>query len=267
VFCSFSRSATSTNPGNAIDDDTVSIAAAGSASGLPTGATNGGATIKVVPAPHLATNLKASPYRLGGSGYGVNGTASYTTGAMTLARDSGSTLPEINNPTGWFQLTVVNQGGAAANFNVSVTQAGSPISLPASCPPIPTTLAASGQSGNSYTCFFPRTFNANQTYAMVATATATNAVTVSGQQPSVNVTTATCSGGKKVVPNLVDTLNPSADGSNKTVLQARTAWQVGFTGAFTTNPAGAANTLHVVDQGVTAYSCQNATATVTVSAQ
>jgi hypothetical protein len=186
---------------------------------------------------------------------------------MTLARDNGSTLAEINNPTGWFQLTVVNQGGAAANFNVAVTQAGSPISLPASCPAIPSTLAATGQSGNSYTCVFPRTFTANQVYAMVATSTATNAVTVSGQQPSVNVTVATCSGGKKVVPNLVDTLNPTPDASNKTVLQARTAWQVGFTGTFTTNPAGAGNTLSVIQQGLTAYSCQDATATVTVSAQ
>src|SRR5204863_4800249 len=132
---------------------------------------------------------------------------------------------------------------------------GSPISLPASCP-IPTTLAASGQSGDTFTCVFPRTLTANQTYAMAATATATNAVTVSGQQPSVNVTVATCSGGKKVVPNLVDTLNPSADGTNKTVLQARTAWQVDFTGAFTTSPAAAANSLTVVQQGITAYSCQ-----------
>ncbi len=153
AFCSFSRSATSTDPSGTADDN-VSISAAGSASGLPTGATNGGATIKVAPAPHLATNLKASPYRLGGTGYGTNGVATFTTGGLTLARDSGSTLTEIQNPTGWFQLTVVNQGSAAANFNVTVTQAGSPITLPASCP-IPSSLAASGQSGDTFTCYLP----------------------------------------------------------------------------------------------------------------
>ncbi len=102
---------------------------------------------------------------------------------------------------------------------------------------------------------------------MVASASATNAVIVSGQQPSVTVTTSTCSSGKKVVPNMVDTLNPTADGSNKTVAQGRTTWQTDFTGGFTTNPVGAADTFHVIAQGQQAYSCMNATTSATVSAQ
>ena len=171
-YCTFSRTATSVNPGNGIDDDTVSIAAAGSAAGLPTGATNGGATIKVAPAPHLATNIQADRYRLGDNGDGNNGVADYSNGGLALSRDTTSTLPEIKNPTGWFNLTVVNSGGAASNFNVSVTQAGTPISLPSSCPPIPATLAASGQPGDTYTCNFPRSFSATQAYALAATASA-----------------------------------------------------------------------------------------------
>jgi Flp pilus assembly protein TadG len=266
-YCTFSRAATSTNPGNGIDDDTVSIAASGSASGLPTGATNGGATIKVAPAPRLAVNLQASPYRLGGSGYGTNGVANYSNGALGLARNTVSALTEIQNPTGWFYLNVVNQGGAASNFNVSVTQAGSPISLPGSCV-VPSSLAASGQAGDSFSCIFPRTFNATTAYAMVASASATNAIIVGGQQPAVTVTTATCVAGKLVVPNLVDTLNPTADGSNKTVGQAKVIWPIaGFTGALTTAPAGAANGLSVINQGVTAYTCQNTNTAVTVGAQ
>ena len=109
-YCTFSRTATSVNPGNGIDDDTVSIAAAGSAAGLPTGATNGGATIKVAPAPHLATNIQAAQYRLGDDGDGNNGVVNYSNGGMALKRDTASTLPEIQNPTGWFYLTVVNTG-------------------------------------------------------------------------------------------------------------------------------------------------------------
>ncbi len=264
-YCTFSRSATSINPGNGIDDDTVAIAAAGSASGLPTGATNGGATIKVAPAPHLAVNIQASQYRLGDDGDGTNGVADYSNGALGLARIATSPVTEIQNPTGWFNLTVVNQGGAASNFNVTVTQAGTPISLPGSCP-VPTTLAASGQAGDKFTCIFPRTFTGTQTYAMVATATATNAVIVSGQQPSVNVTTSTCN--KQVVPNLVDTLTPSADGTNKTVLQAKNAWPAaGFTGTLTTVPGTAANGLSVIRQTVDAYTCQNANTPITVTAQ
>ena len=247
----------------------MSIAAAGSAAGLPTGATNGGATIKVAPAPHLATNIQAAQYRLGDDGDGNNGVVNYSNGGMALKRDTASTLPEIQNPTGWFYLTVVNSGGAASNFSVSVTQAGTPISLPSSCV-VPTTLAASGQPGDTFTCTFPRTFNATQSYALAATASATNAVTVSGQQQTVTVTTSavsTCSAGQKVVPNLVDTLDPSADGTNKTIGDAKAAWAAaGFTGAFNSIPAGVTNSHHVLTQDRTAYTCRNTTSDVTVSA-
>ena len=71
-------------------------------------------------------------------------------------------------------------------------------------------------------------------------------------------------------PNLVDTLSPSADGSNKTVLQAKTTWTTaGFLIAnLSTNPAGAANSLSAVSQTQTAYTCAaNVNATVIVGAQ
>lgn len=267
-YCTFTRSATSINPGNGIDDDTVTITASGTANGLPTGQTAGGATIKVAPAPHLAINLKASQYRLGGTGFGTAGTPTYSLGGLTLDRNAASVVTEIKNPTGWFYLTVVNQGGVANNFTVSVTQQGAGITLPGSCV-VPTTLAASGQSGDTFTCIFPRTFNATQAYALVATASATNAVIVGGQQPAVTATTATCSGSNAVIPNLVDTLAPSADGTNKTVGQSRTTWQnAGFTGALTTTPAGGANGLTTFTQNNrVAYTCAATNSAVNVGAQ
>ena len=262
-YCTFTMSVPATNAVNGIADYTVGGTAQGNAGGLPTSLTNGAAIVHVVPSPKLAINLKASPYRLGGSGNGVEGAPNYSLGALTLQRMTTSPLTEIQNPTGWFYLTVVNQGGDAANFTASVTQNGSAVSLPCT---VPSSLAA----GASFGCIFPRTFNATQAYAMVATANATNAVIVSGQQPSVTVTTATaCTAAKPVFPNLVDTLNPSADGTNKTILQAKNTWTAAtFTGALTTNPAGAANTMSAVDQSQTAYTCANNTnATVTVGAQ
>ena len=83
------------------------------------------------------------------------------------------------------------------------------------------------------------------------------------------MTTATpCAGSKLVVPNLVDTLRPAADGSKKTVLQAKSLWTAaGFTGALTTDPAGAADTQSILRQSLTAYTCANANSTVTIGAQ
>ena len=70
---------------------------------------------------------------------------------------------------------------------------------------MPTTLAASGQAGDTFSCIFPRTFTGTQTYAMVATATATNAVIVGGQQPIGECHYLDVLERQQVVPNLVDT--------------------------------------------------------------
>lgn len=265
-YCTFTRPVTAVNPVDGLADYIVAGTAQGLAGGIATGQTNGGGTVRVIPAPKLAVNLKASPYRLGGIGNGVSGSPSFQSGPLTLERNTSSASAEIKDPTGWFYLTVVNQGGTANNFTVSVTQDGSAITLPCS---VPATLAESGQGGDSFLCSFPRTFDDTKSHVMVATANATKAIIVSGQQPSVTVTTATpCQGSKLVVPNLVDTLRPSADSSSKTVLEAESLWTAaGFTGAVTTDPAGAANTLSVLRQSLTAYTCANANSTVTIGAQ
>ncbi len=257
-YCTFTRTAAFSGTG----DYAIAATASGNAQGLPTGQTTGAGVIHVVPAPRLAITLLTSPYRLGVNGNGTLGVIDYTTGNLTLNRNTASAIPEIQNPTGWFYFKVVNQGSDAANFTASVTQAGAPV-LPASCV-VPSTLAANAV----FSCVFPRTFNATQAYAFVGTANATNAIIVAGTQKTLTLTTATCGGSNRVVPNLVDTLNPAANGTNKTVLQAKTLWPLAsFTGAITTTPAAAANTLSVITQNRLAYTCMNANTTVVVGAQ
>jgi Flp pilus assembly protein TadG len=261
-YCTFTKTAVYSASG----DFAVAATAQGNAQGLPTGQTTGAAVVHIVPAPRLAITLLASAYRLGQSGNGTLGIIDYTTGNLTLNRNTASALAEVQNPTGWFYFKVVNQGGAAANFSASVTQAGSPV-LPASCP-VPNTLAATGQPGSTFSCVFPRTFNLTQNYAFVGSANATNAIIVGGTQSNMTLTTATCSGGQLPIPNLVDTLNPTADGTNKTVLQAKTAWPLaGFIGAITTTPVAATNGMSAITQNRLAYTCMPTNTTVVVGAQ
>jgi Flp pilus assembly protein TadG len=265
-FCTFTRSVPAVNPVNGFADYTMAVTAQGVAGGLSTSLSNGAATVRVVPAPKLAVNLKASPYRLGGIGYGTSGSPTFPSGPLTLQRNASATQAELLSPTGWLYLTVVNQGSPANAFTVTVTRNGVVVSLPCT---VPASLAASGQSGSSFSCTLPQTFTANGLATFVATASATNAVIVAGQQPSVAVTAASsCNGNNRVVPNLVDTLTPTADGTNKTILQARTLWTAAaFTTTVATNPAGAANTLTAFTQNVTAYTCANRNSGVTVVAQ
>jgi hypothetical protein len=264
VTCTFTRTVTATNPVGGVADYLVQVVAQGQAAGLPTGATSGSATVKVVPPPRLVVNLRAAPYRLGGDGNGVGGSAFYGSGDLTLARTTApSQDATLRNPTGWLKVSVLNQGGTARNFGLVVTQDGSAVSLPSDCP-LPTSLAAGGSPGDSFTCILPRTLTATRDYDFRATATASNAQ-YGGGDPSVRITTRTCRNATLVVPNLVDRLSPSPDGSRKTVGQARSLWQAaGFNGSFSTVPANAGNSVSVLTQSVVAYSCQAAGQSVQV---
>mgnify|MGYP001409902720 CR=1 FL=1 len=123
-YCTFTRSVPAVNPVNGFADYTIAASAQGSAGGLSTSLSNGAATVRVVPAPKLAVNLKASPYRLGGIGYGTSGSPTFTSGPLTLQRNASATQAELLSPTGWLYLTVVNQGSPANAFTVSVTRNG-----------------------------------------------------------------------------------------------------------------------------------------------
>jgi hypothetical protein len=262
-YCTFTLPATAT--GGTVNDMNVSIVAQGLASGVPTGQTSGGATVKVMPSPRLAVTLKAAPYRLGDDGDGINGTLSYTyPSPLTLQRQATSADPTIKSPKGWLYLNVTNTGGAANNFTLGVTSTGPAIDLTAlGCPSIPGALGAGGGSGSTYTCVFPQTFEGSAAnYDFTPSVSATNAV-VTGVG-TFRVTTADCAVSSRVVPNLVDKLLPTPDNTNKIVSEAQSSWtSAGLTGTLTSNPSVATN--YVLRQTVRAYTCvaPNTTATIT----
>jgi len=263
AYCTFTRQATYTAPG----DLAVSLTAQGNVSGLSAGQTTGIAAVKVIPSPRLVVNLRVAPYRLGGQGNGLAGAPTYVNGPLTLKRSTSGSLPtEIQNPTGWLYLTIVNQGGQANNFNLSVTQNGTQI-LPAECP-VPASLAAAGNSGDTFVCLFPRTFTTTGAFNMVATPSATNMI-IAGGQTSVTITTdqAACTSGQAITPNLVDTLTPTADETNKTVGQSKAIYSAaGFTGAVTTTPGSALDSWTSLTQNRTAYTCNSTSQSVTIGA-
>ncbi len=253
-YCTFTKPALASNPVDDVADHMIAVIAQGTAGSLPTGQTNGSALTRVLAVPKLTVNLRASPYRLGGDGDGLLGNPQYSNGNLTLRRNTSATLPdEIQDPTAWFYLTISNSGGTARNFTLTVTQQGTPITLPCS---VPATLAATGHSGNTFTCLFPRTLTQTQPFAFAATAAADNSIIVAGSQTAVTVTTATCSGSDRVIPNLVDRLDPTPNGNNKTVGQAKSLWtSATFTSTPTTQPPGASNSLDAITQNRTAYTC------------
>ena len=259
-YCTFTLPATATGTG--VDDLSVSITAQGLASGVPTGDTSGGATVKVVARPKFTVNLRAAAYRKGGDGWGNNGVASYPTGDLTLQRQATAADTTLQSPTGWLLLTVSNSGGVGNNFGVSIKRDGSNVSLPADCV-VPSTL----DTGAVFSCVLPQSFaGAAATVNFAASASATNSQTIAGQQ-TVRVITQDCTSTKRVMPNLVDTLTPSADKTNKTLVQARTTWTAStITGSLTATPASP-DTNFVRDQDQRAYSCVNSNANVSVNTQ
>ena len=251
----FSLKVSAADPEDGISDYLVQVAASGLAAGLPTGTADGSAAIKVIPAPLLVVNLRAAPYRLGGDGNGVGGSAFYGSGDLTLHRTTDSSMDAtLRNPTGWLKVSVENQGGPARNFGLTLSRDGSLVGLPSSCQ-LPSSLAAGGSPGDSFVCILPSTLTSTRTYDFRAIATATNA-RFGGGDPEVQITTRTCSGGELVVPNLVDGLTPP-DGSRKTVGAARQLWSgAGFTGSFITIPSSAPSGRSVLAQNVDAYGCE-----------
>lgn len=254
--CSFDLEVDSNDAANDVADHVVVVTGQGLAQGLPTGLTDGSATVKVVPPPKLVVDLKAAPYRLGGDGNGQNGAALYPNGDMSLALTKDRDLDEsLRRPIGWLKISVVNQGGEARDFDARVTVDGSTVSL-AACA-IPATLDEAGQPGDSFVCIFPYRFTSTDRFDFRATATARNARIIGGD-PTVRVTTDTCDNGELVVPNLVDDL-ARLDGTHRTVGDARGLWaDAGFTGTLSTSPSSARPGDRVLEQDPRAYTCEDA---------
>ena len=257
VFCFITQKMAAATLVNGTADYVVTVDAQGQPLGLAPGRASGSATVKVVPAPRLVVNVRAARYRMGGDGNGAGGTAQYGSGNLTLNRTTDSAAnAELRKPVGWLKVNVTNKGGVARDFQLSVTQDGAVIPLPASCP-VPSSLAASGSAGDDFTCIIARPLDGTTTYRFAAVATATNALN-GGGDPTVEIRTRACDASQQVVPNLVDTLLPGPDGSRKTIGQARALWQAaGFSGPFSTVPSAAQNSAPVLTQDVDAYTCEN----------
>jgi Flp pilus assembly protein TadG len=266
--CTFTRSAAVPAGSVGTSNHVVSVLVQGLAAGLATGVATGNAVVDVEARPRFVVNVRAAPYRLGGSGDGLLGAPQYGNGNLIL-RNSTDPLVDQNlrTPTGWLYLTVANQGGPAANLALTLTENGSPIAIPCT---IPSALDAAGGPNAAFGCLMPAAALTTGAHAFSFAATADNSITVGGQQ-AVQISVAACGGSpnNRPVPNLVDVLSPTPDGTRNTVAQAQALWGPvvsGFTGALSTNPPAAPGTNGVISQSVTAFSCQNSTSGITVTA-
>src|SRR4029079_2046541 len=110
TYCTFTQTMTATSVGS-LNDFKVGLTATANAAGLSTGTNNVQAVVKVIPRPRLAVNVWASPYRLGGTGNGLAGVASYGNGGLTLNLDSAAADQTMREPAAWLYVQVQNQGG------------------------------------------------------------------------------------------------------------------------------------------------------------
>lgn len=161
---------------------------------------------------------------------------------------------QVPQTTVWFKVIVRNTGGRTAN---AVAIADSRGALPygqnnasAVCDAAPTSLAANG----IFQCRYRVTFSSAQTATNTVYATSP-AVTPDGNDTATaTVQVTSCSGGNRVVPNLV--------GQTKTSAQA--AWTAaGFSGSLTT--WNGQNSSTVVAQSRPAFGCISGNSTMTVS--
>jgi hypothetical protein len=196
------------------------------------------------------------------------GAPQYGNGNLTLRNTTDALVDaDLRTPTGWLYLTVANQGGPAANFAITLTQNGNPVTIPCT---VPGSLDAAGGANPAYGCLMPAASLATATHIFAFAATADNSITTSGQQ-SVQIIVTGCTGNpnNRPVPNLVDVLSPAPDGTRNTVSQAQALWGPvvsGFNGPFATNPGAAPGTNGVISQNLTAYTCQNSSNGITVTA-
>lgn len=154
-------------------------------------------------------------------------------------------------PTVWYRIMVKNVGGlSATGFSVrdSFNNGSS-----GDCKSPPSKL----DPGDSYVCFYPRTFSGTGSFDNTATADSRETSPVSAHA---KVDIGSCPGGSSaVVPNLVE--EPS--GAARTVAEARALWfGSGFSGPF--DPASGSDGKQVTDQNRDPFDCLATTTSVRV---
>jgi uncharacterized repeat protein (TIGR01451 family) len=202
-------------------------------------------TAKVeLPPADLRVVKAVSPYELGSDG---DGSPSFgTTSSLDIAFNT-----QVPTPSVWYQITVRNSGGQAAT-GLTVTDTAGPLATgTATCPTIPSSLAA----GAEYVCRYNVPYTTAGMQSTAATATATNVTPGLDDTSAVAVTVTACTGAtNRVVPSLI----------GLTAAAAQTAWtSAQFAGALTAG--GFSSSSVTVAQNVQAYSCLPQTTTMTIS--
>jgi hypothetical protein len=153
-------------------------------------------------------------------------------------------------PTLWYRIRVENTGGSAATgFGLSDSLGRLP--QDANCPAPPSVL----DPGETWSCYYPRTFDRSDTFRNTATIQAKELGTI---RVDATVVVQTCPGGQIVVPNLVE----DETGRDRSVGAARDLWSAaGFIGSF--SPSGS-DSAEVKSQDVAPFACRPSSASVTV---
>jgi len=194
------------------------------------------AIIDVVASPaHLAVGKDVSVYRNEMPfGFLDNLTVGWSSGAQ---------------PTVWYRLRVTNDGGRPAT-RVSVSDSFG--QLPSDCDSLPSTL----DPGDSWACFYSRTFDGPGNYGNTATFKSKQTGPV---RVDASVKVQTCSAPALVVPNLVE----DAEGNVHTVGEARSIWfDAGFLGQF--KPSGK-DGKDVDRQSLDPFTCRPASSNMSVT--
>jgi hypothetical protein len=238
--CTYTRVAPAVS-GSDLTAPLENVATADSAETEPVTA---GATVTVLKPPaRLTVEKHVSPYEDGNDGDGTP-----TFGTATSLTVTHRPAPQVSGGTVWFRLRVVNTGGQPAT-NLTVTDSRGPLTPSATCPAVPSSLAA----GDFWQCRYPVTYTSTTPdFTNTVNVTADN-VTPLGthtRQATLDVNACT-SGNNRTVPKLI----------GLTKAQATAAWiAAGFQAARLTTWTG--NDADDVEaQSVAAYSCVNGNST------
>lgn len=195
------------------------------------------------PPPDLRVIKSVSPFEEGGD-EGDGDPSFGFEDDLTVAFNS-----QIPEPSVWYRVVVMNRGGQVAT-GLQITDSNGPLpygqdNANAHCDARPSTLAVS----DSFICRYRQVFSSPsaRTITNVVAATATNVPPNSADDDRVDVTIETCTGSRRVVPNLI--------GLQKAAAEAE--WtRAGFTRALDT--WSGQSTARVVSQDRQAFECRAA---------
>ncbi|MGZ9275616.1 MAG: TadE/TadG family type IV pilus assembly protein [Candidatus Limnocylindrales bacterium] len=247
--CNYSRTAPTVG-GSGTSADYENTATVDSLQTVPT---DDRVTVIVEKPPARLRVLKwVSPFALGDDGDGDDGGSAPAFGTDDDLTVTYRSSPQVSGGSVWFKIIVRNTGGRTAT-GLAVTDSRGAIPRTATCPAIPSTLAA----GATWECRYSVPFSSATpaTTNNTAAATGSNVVPDGDDSHTATMRVQACTGpGNRTVPNLI--------GLDKG--DAQSAWTTaGFTGTLDVWSGGSSS--DVVTQSRPAYDCVAATASMTVT--